>query len=115
MNKETTRYFCDGQMCFEEDNVEEQAEVVNCTRYGLGARGIDWIETSVSGNPQTSLYPLYDGHGNMIATISLSGTLSNLREYIRRPPASPGCSAGAGAISGSDDNPEWFRYCSVNL
>ncbi|MBV6502721.1 MAG: hypothetical protein AKCLJLPJ_00773 [Fimbriimonadales bacterium] len=76
VNKPTTRYYYDGQMCVEEDYTvwvgpfQGQSTVV--TRYGVGARGIDWMEKSGSGGGVS--FPLYDGHGNMIATLSRSGS-----------------------------------------
>ncbi|MCO5297494.1 MAG: RHS repeat-associated core domain-containing protein [Fimbriimonadaceae bacterium] len=83
VNKATSRYFYDGQMCMEEDFVPSYGpgEYTKVTRYGLGARGVDYMEQSITGGSPTRTYPLYDGHGNMIATISLEGDLSNLREY----------------------------------
>ncbi|MBL1148903.1 MAG: hypothetical protein HND42_01660 [Armatimonadetes bacterium] len=87
VNKPTTRYYYDGQMCVEEDYTvwvgpfQGQSTVV--TRYGVGARGIDWMEKSGSGGGVS--FPLYDGHGNMIATLSRSGSgsfaVSNARSY----------------------------------
>ncbi|MBL1148909.1 MAG: RHS repeat-associated core domain-containing protein [Armatimonadetes bacterium] len=87
VNKPTTRYYYDGQMCVEEDYTvwvgpfQGQSTVV--TRYGVGARGIDWMERSGSGGGVS--FPLYDGHGNMIATLSRSGSgsyaVSNARSY----------------------------------
>ncbi|MCO5297495.1 MAG: RHS repeat-associated core domain-containing protein [Fimbriimonadaceae bacterium] len=93
----------DGQMCMEEDRVALQAEEVHRTRYGLGPRGIDWIETSISGSQRNQQYPLYDGHGNMIDTISLEGDLANLRAYD----AWGGVRAQAGVTT--DPN---TRYCA---
>jgi len=53
------------------------------TRYALGVRGIDGIETTtVQG--ASAVYPVYDGHGNMIATLARNGTSfarANNREY----------------------------------
>ncbi len=42
-------------------------------RHGLGARGIDFIETDAYNASPSGAYPLYDGHGNMIATLTKSG------------------------------------------
>ncbi|MCB8932317.1 MAG: RHS repeat-associated core domain-containing protein [Fimbriimonadaceae bacterium] len=82
VNKATTRYFYDGQMCMEEDFMPEAGGngEPSVTRYGLGARGIDMIERTTAQGA-TRAYPLYDGHGNMLATISLSGALANQRHY----------------------------------
>ncbi|MEW5885039.1 MAG: RHS repeat-associated core domain-containing protein, partial [Armatimonadota bacterium] len=54
------------------------------TRYGVGARGIDLIERIVNQGAPSVTFPLYDGHGNMTATLSRSGasfTVSNQRSY----------------------------------
>jgi hypothetical protein len=71
---------------------KEGAEVVDLTRYALGARGIDMIEARrvfpTSGpyhlpNPGYS-YPLYDGHGNMLSTLVKTSTgysLQNDKRY----------------------------------
>ena len=52
------------------------------TRNGLGARGIDRIER-VNSSGTTVGYPLYDGHGNMVATLGKSGS-----SYFAGRPAS---------------------------
>ncbi len=55
------------------------------TQYGLGARGIDWIRNKVGSDPETVVFPIYDGHGNMIYTLKRDGTddylLGNKRIY----------------------------------
>jgi RHS repeat-associated protein len=55
------------------------------TRNFVGARGIEMMETTVSG-ATTQSYPLYDTHGNMVATLSkntagTSWSLGNERGY----------------------------------
>src|SRR5262249_19880508 len=55
-------------------------------RYGLGARGIDYIEYTDDSNNVSVSYPIYDGHGNMVMTLARSGsspnyTTGNLRSY----------------------------------
>ena len=73
-NKPTTRYFYDGQMPIEDDftrTVNNQV-LVDVTRNGLGARGIDVMEKTTASGTITA-FPLYDGHGNMVATLSRSG------------------------------------------
>ncbi|MBA4294152.1 hypothetical protein C0431_14415 [bacterium] len=55
------------------------------TRNFVGARGIEMMETTVSG-VTTQAYPLYDTHGNMVATLSkntagTSWSLGNERSY----------------------------------
>ena len=55
------------------------------TRNFVGARGIEMMETTAGGNT-TQAYPLYDTHGNMVATLSkntagTSWSLGNERSY----------------------------------
>ncbi|MBX7131506.1 MAG: RHS repeat-associated core domain-containing protein [Fimbriimonadaceae bacterium] len=98
-NLPTWRYRYDGQMCFEEDytvNVPGSPPTVSVTgtSYALGARGIDMMRT-FTYNPYTQVrtydtngksFPIYDGHGNMIATLGRSSSspnysIGNEREY----------------------------------
>ena len=54
-------------------------ENITVTRYGIGARGVDYIKRG-----STVGFPIYDGHGNMIATIGRSGSsyaLGDQRTY----------------------------------
>lgn len=44
------------------------------TKYGVGARGIDYMERSYNGGTAAVAFPIYDGHGNMIATIGRSAS-----------------------------------------
>ncbi|MEW5885037.1 MAG: hypothetical protein AB1725_12565, partial [Armatimonadota bacterium] len=86
VNKPTTRYYYDGQMCVEEDYTYDNGGTpgLDLTRYGVGARGIDLIERIVNQGAPSVTFPLYDGHGNMTATLSRSGasfTVSNQRSY----------------------------------
>ena len=67
-----TRYRHDGQMGMED--VETQGANTVVTRYGLGARGVDLIERTAQGGAVTTGFPLYDAHGNNVATLSRSGT-----------------------------------------
>ena len=62
-----TRYRHDGQMGMED--VETQGANTVVTRYGLGARGVDLIERT-GGSTVTTGFPLYDAHGNNVATLS---------------------------------------------
>ncbi|GIK32239.1 MAG: hypothetical protein D8M22_09040 [Armatimonadetes bacterium] len=87
-NLPTSRYYYDGQMMVEDDyTVEGQYEpVVTVMRYGIGARGIDFLAKSVDGGAETVGFPLYDGHGNMIATLGRSENspyfgVADLRSY----------------------------------
>ena len=43
------------------------------TDYGVGGRGIDWMQISNANGSQVK-YPVYDGHGNMVATLTKNGT-----------------------------------------
>jgi len=67
-NLPTTRYFYDGQMCMEDELTDNS--VVTTTKYGLGARGIDYIEKKVGSGSPTVGFPVYDAHGNMVMTLS---------------------------------------------
>jgi RHS repeat-associated protein len=98
-NDTTWRYGYDGQMCNWEDYTlvdptTGNPGVVDLTRYGLGARGVDLISakrttsetendplmTAVTSDPvlgstnERVSFPIYDGHGNTIATLSRTGT-----------------------------------------
>ncbi len=53
--------------------------VVAHTKYGLDARGIDWIRDKVGSDPETIVFPTYDGHGNMVYTLKRDGTDDYLR------------------------------------
>ncbi len=60
-------------------DVEVKPGVLNITNYGLGARGVD-----IGSTNGDVWYPVYDGHGNMVATLSKSGSgynVSNRRSY----------------------------------
>lgn len=76
-----TRFRYDGQMGFEDE--ETASSSTSVTRYGIGARGIDYMaKTDSSGTAVSN--PIYDGHGNMVATLSRSGSsyaLANQRSY----------------------------------
>ncbi len=70
-------YRYDGQMGMQD--VEVKPGVLNITNYGLGARGVD-----IGSTNGDVWYPVYDGHGNMVATLSKSGSgynVSNRRSY----------------------------------
>ncbi len=89
-NKNTTRYYHDGQMGMEEDytyNVPGGFDV-KVTRYALGGRGIEMISQFYNGTAMTNgvTFPLYDGHGNMVSTIRRDSAspyyvVSNVRTY----------------------------------
>lgn len=84
-NLPTTRYRYDGQMTLEEDVTYGASPNVKVdeTRYTLGARGIESIVAERISGPNAGgvttgveyrSFPLYDGHGNMIATLTRNGT-----------------------------------------
>ncbi len=84
-NLPTTRYRYDGQMTLEEDVTYGTSPNVKVdeTRYTLGARGIESIVAERISGPNAGgvttgveyrSFPLYDGHGNMIATLTRNGT-----------------------------------------
>ncbi|MCW5939366.1 MAG: RHS repeat-associated core domain-containing protein [Fimbriimonadaceae bacterium] len=90
MNKPTTRFYHDGQAGMEEDHTVEgqpgQSAQLTVTRHALGARGGDARYVSVNGAEETSAYPLYDGHGNMVGEVARAGsspwfTLGSQRKY----------------------------------
>ncbi|MBI5705638.1 MAG: RHS repeat-associated core domain-containing protein [Armatimonadetes bacterium] len=81
----SARFFYDGQM-----QVESKETYLSgnnwLTKYGIGARGIDYLERSYNGGTATVAFPIYDGHGNMIATIGRSTSspyysVGDQREY----------------------------------
>ena len=108
-----TEYYHDGQMPMEDAAINGSALTV--TRYGLGARGIDYEEvgtgtwtSSTSRSPGTFSnigFPIYDAHGSMIATLARASgnsfTLNNKRSYD---------AWGATRIGASTGDPK-NRYC----
>jgi len=57
---------------------------VTVKRTGIGARGIDVLSTKVNSGSETFAYPIYDTHGNMVATLAKSGgayALSNEQSF----------------------------------
>ncbi|ARU39876.1 hypothetical protein CCB80_02120 [Armatimonadetes bacterium Uphvl-Ar1] len=82
VTKERTYY--DGQMPVEE-TVHLDSTLQKLTRNFVGARGIEMMETT-QNSATTQAYPLYDTHGNMVATLSknsagTSWSLGNERSY----------------------------------
>jgi RHS repeat-associated protein len=67
-----TWYFHDGQMCVQDTS--DDGTDVTVTKYGVGARGIDVITRKVNSGSETFGYPLYDTHGNMVATLARAPT-----------------------------------------
>ncbi len=88
-NLPTDRYFYDGQMMFEDDHTvtgQFGGSVVTKMRYGIGARGVDYMEKQTGSGSVTAGFPLYDGHGNMVATLGRTGSspyyaLADARSY----------------------------------
>ena len=79
---EVTKYFYDGQMGVEDVWDDGTDELV--TRYGIGARGIEVISKIENGGSETFGFPVYDTHGNMLATLGRSGssyTTGNWQTY----------------------------------
>ena len=69
----TTLYRYDGQMGMHDVETDANSVWQKTTDYALGARGVDAISTTTSSGT-TVAYPIYDAHGNMISTLSKSGT-----------------------------------------
>ncbi|MBI5705635.1 MAG: RHS repeat-associated core domain-containing protein [Armatimonadetes bacterium] len=79
-----SQYYYDGQMQVENYEAHSNNTAL-LTKYGIGARGIDYMET-YNGSTTTVGFPIYDGHGNMIATIGRSASspyysTGDAREY----------------------------------
>jgi RHS repeat-associated protein len=74
--QEDTTYRYDGQMLMEEyfAGTEYPRDYLQVIRYGLGARGIDYIERVRTQSGTLVGFPLYDGHGNMIGTLARDAT-----------------------------------------
>ena len=74
------------------------------TDYGVGGRGIDWMQISNASGSQVK-YPVYDGHGNMVATLTKSGTgcsIGDARAY----------DAWGNILSGAGSGDPKGRYCA---
>lgn len=114
-NYPTTRYFYDGQMPMEEDSAYNASIGLgsgtgsppppDVTRYGLGARGIDWVSFYNHSTSTTTIsYPLYDCHGNQIATIPAATsypTIGNQKSF----------DVWGGVRTGSTSGTPHQRYC----
>ncbi|MFI5385907.1 MAG: RHS repeat-associated core domain-containing protein [Fimbriimonadales bacterium] len=101
---QTVSYGYDTQMPVEECLIDSGNSSNNyTTRYGLGARSIDRIETVTSGTAVS--YPIYDSHGNMLTTLSKSGggyTYATCRLY----------DVWGGIRSGSTSGSPSGRHCA---
>lgn len=69
----STIYRYDGQMGIEDEDRDGTGTLTKVSNYAVGARGIDAISTT-SGGTTTVSYPLYDLHGNMVSTLTRSGS-----------------------------------------
>lgn len=67
----STSYAYDGEMGFED--VEVGGSNPGTTDYAIGGRGVERLAFTSGSNTSVS-YPVFDGHGNMTATISESGS-----------------------------------------
>ena len=81
-----TRTYYDGQMPIEEDTHSQANPGLVVTQNFLGARGLEAMTTKVGSNAPTTSYPLYDVHGNMVATVAkgssgTSWTIQDERSY----------------------------------
>ncbi len=93
VGSENTEYYHDAQMPVEDALINGTSLTV--TRYGLGARGVDYEEQGVGtytsptsrspGAFSNVVFPIYDAHGNMTATLSRyssnSYAVNNQRSY----------------------------------
>ena len=84
----TSWYRYDGQMPMQTSVLRADGSTT-LTNNGLGARGIDYVSvvsTPASGSPTTTLaFPIYDAHGNEVATLSRGTSapysIANQRSY----------------------------------
>ncbi|MBX7134468.1 MAG: RHS repeat-associated core domain-containing protein [Fimbriimonadaceae bacterium] len=120
-NNPTYRYRYDGQLCFEDDYTvaipgSPPSASVTGNSYALGGRGIDMIRTfsvNVSNFNRSytgTQFPIYDGHGNMIATLSRNGTgntIENNRSYDVWGSVRSSSSLNPSAMNGPNN-----RYCA---
>ena len=88
LNRPTWRYYHDGQAAFEDDKTHNPGEGTrkDVTRYALGARGGDMLETVLSmglaGEQTVRSYPLYDGHGNMFGQVARAEDEAPSRSFV---------------------------------
>ena len=78
----TTKYYYIGMMGIQDSESDGTSTTV--TKYGVGARGIEMISKIVNSNTESFGFPLYDTHGNMLATLARDGagyTVGNVRAY----------------------------------
>jgi RHS repeat-associated protein len=98
----TNYTFYDGQMPFQDIDVTSAGTAV--TNNGLGARGVDYI-SKTQGSNTTTVFPILDGHGNVVCDLSRSGTntfsLNDWRTY----------DAWGGIRSGANTGDPKQRFC----
>ncbi|HVT11025.1 MAG TPA: RHS repeat-associated core domain-containing protein, partial [Fimbriimonadaceae bacterium] len=106
-----TDYGYDGQMTIEEYNYRNTypaSSPIKLIRYGIGARGVDWIErTDATTSVVTTGYPIYDAHGNMVATLEKG---SSLDTYVINDQRN--YDAWGGIIKGNTSGEPNGRYCA---
>jgi RHS repeat-associated protein len=74
------------------------------TDYAIGGRGLDRLAKTVSGTTSVA-YPIFDGHGNMVATLAESGSgysTGNQRSF----------DAWGNILGGSGSGDPKGRYCA---
>ena len=99
----STSYAYDGQMGIEDIDLSG-TNVSAVTDYAIGARTVERI-AKTSGGSTNVMYPLYDGHGNMVSTLGLSGvsfSTANQRSF----------DAWGNIRGGSSSGDPKGRYCA---
>jgi RHS repeat-associated protein len=106
-------------MGMEDIDFASSGAVSKLTDYGIGPRGLDGIYVTQNGATSVS-YPIYDGHGNIISTLSKQGTggysYSALRTYdawgVIRRGAPTGDPKGryCGSLGHKQDDESGFVY-----
>ena len=83
-SSDSTVYGYDLLMGMEEIYPDRSGVLQKATAYSASAREVDTISVTQSGTVCVS-YPIYDAHGNMVATLAKSGTngyqVGNLRSF----------------------------------
>jgi RHS repeat-associated protein len=106
-NNSTWRYLHDGQMQVEEDwtRLIDGVTRVDVTKYGIGARGIDWMSKKPWNAAEIVGFPIYDGHGSMCLTAGRNGSgfgVADQRAY----------EVWGGVRGGSTTGDPKQRYCA---
>lgn len=98
----STTYRYDGQMGMQD--VDTSGSTTTVTNYALGARGVDMIERV--GTSTVTGFPIYDAHGNNIATLTRSGStyaIGDQRSY----------DAWGGVRTQQSSGDPSLRYCAT--